>query len=239
MRKSFTLPLSHQSITKLIAMLFTTALGFASLYIAPVSAQTRYVTDSLEVMMRTGPSTRNKILKILKSGERLEILQQDAGGDYSQIRTSKGDEGYVLTRYLTNTPSARNRVISLEAQLQQLKAKPGELQALLATAQEDNQALIAQNTDLTANLKKTSGELANIKRVSSDAVNIANRNTKLEGEVQELLLQLDDIRIQNKSLRDQSAQRWFLLGGGAILFGLFLGWLLSISKSRRRQSWGA
>lgn len=202
-------------------------------------AQTRYVTDSIDVMMRSGPSSKNKIVKILKSGERMQVVTADAGNNHSEVRTSAGDTGFVLTRYLSDIPSARDRVARLESQLQQLRAKPGELQALLATAQEDNQALIKQNTDLTAELDKTSSELDNIKRVSSDAVNIANRNTKLEGEVQELLLQIDEIRLDNESLKDQSAQRWFLLGGGAILFGLFLGWLLSISKRPRRQSWGS
>lgn len=189
--------------------------------------------------MRSGPSNKNKIIKILESGDRMDIIQADVGNNHSEVRIADGTTGYVLKRYITDTPSAKSRVASLESKLAQLRAKPGELQALLATAQEDNQSLIEQNTGLTAKLRTTTEELDNIKRVSSDAVNIANRNTKLEGEVQQLLLQLDDIRIQNKGLKDQSAQRWFLLGGGAILFGLFLGWLLSISKRTRRQSWGA
>ena len=75
--------------------------------------------------------------------------------------------------------------------------------------------------------------------MSSDAVNIANKNSKLETEVQQLLLQLDDIRIQNKSLKDQSEQQWFMLGVGAIVLGLFLGWLLSKRSGSRRQSWGS
>lgn len=202
-------------------------------------AQSGYITDTVEVMMRSGPSNKNKIIKILKSGERMDIVQADVGNNHSEVRTADGTVGFVISRYITDTPSAKARVKSLESQLNQLRAKPGELQALLATAQEDNLALIEQNTDLTATLTKTSSELENIKRVSSDAVNIASRNTKLEDEVQQLLLQIDDIRIQNEALKDQSDQRWFLLGGGAILFGLFLGWLLSISKRPRRQSWGA
>jgi len=202
-------------------------------------AQAIYVTDELEVMLRSGPSTKNKITKILKSGDKLDILQPDAGNNYSEVRTADGKIGYVLTRFTQNTPSARSRVTRLEAQLQQLRAKPGELQSLLATAQEDNQALIQQNTNLTAKLESTSSELENIKRVSSDAVNIANRNATLESEVQKLMLQLDEKRIQDKNLADQNEQRWFLIGGGAILLGLFLGWLLSISKRPRRQSWGA
>ena len=202
-------------------------------------AQVKYVTDSVEIMMRSGPSSKNKITKILKSGDSVSVVQSDAGNGHSLIRSAAGETGYVLTRYLSGTPSARSQLRRLQGQIDQLRAKPGELQSLLATSQEDNQALIQQNTSLTAKLKSTEEELANIKRVSADAVNIANKNAKLEGEVQQLLLQLDDIRIQNNSLKDQSAQRWFMLGVGAILFGLFLGWLLSIKKHSRRQSWGS
>lgn len=189
--------------------------------------------------MRSGPSNKNKIIKVLKSGERMQVVSLDAGNGHSEVRIVGGDTGFVLTRYLSDVPSARDRVARLEAQLQQLRAKPGELQTLLATAQEDNQALIKQNTDLTAELDKTTDELENIKRVSSSAVSIANRNTKLEGEVQELLLEIDKIRLDNDSLKDQEEQRWFMLGTGAILLGLFLGWLLAISKRPRRQSWGS
>ncbi|GAA6137847.1 hypothetical protein NBRC116583_15940 [Arenicella sp. 4NH20-0111] len=225
---------SHMKHIVLTAIVFG-----VTIYSSISSAQSGYITDTLEVMMRSGPSNKNKIIKILESGDRMDIIQADVGNNHSEVRIADGTTGYVLKRYITDTPSAKSRVASLESKLAQLRAKPGELQALLATAQKDNQSLIEQNTGLTAKLRTTTEELDNIKRVSSDAVNIANRNTKLEDEVQQLLLQLDDIRIQNKGLKDQSAQRWFLLGGGAILFGLFLGWLLSISKRTRRQSWGA
>ncbi len=220
---------------------FTLVAAFAlvSLYSSISTAQTRYVTDSLEIMMRSGPSNKNKIIKILSSGESLQVINAEAGNGHSEVRNAKGDVGFVLSRYLSEEPSARNRVKTLEAQLQQLRAKPGELQALLAKAQEDNQVLIKGNTELTASLNKASTELEKIKRVSSDAVNIANRNTKLEGEVQELLLQLDDIRIQNKVLKDQSSQSWFMKGAGVILFGIFLGWMLTRSRRPSRQSWGS
>lgn len=219
--------------------LLVLSLALSAVLIVPAFAKTSYVTDNMEIMMRSGASSKNKIIKILKSGDQLEIIKADAGNNHSEVRTSDGVRGFVIARYLSDTPSARSSVERLEAQIKQLRAKPGALQSMLAIAQEDNEALIKQNTDLTASLMQTSDELTNIKRVSSDAVAIANRNTKLENEVRELLLQLDDIRIENKALKDQSAQRWFIIGVGAILFGLFLGWLLSISKSPRRQSWGA
>ncbi len=202
-------------------------------------AQTRYVTDDFKVMLRTGPSTRNKIVDSLNSGTRLEVLREDAGNGHSQVQTSSGKIGYVLTRFLSNSRSARSRVKSLESQLAQLRSKPGELQALLASSQEENQELITQNTRLTNEYKAASQELAEIKAVSADAVNLSQRSAKLESEVQQLLLQLDDIRIENEVLKDQSAKRWYVLGGGTVLIGLLLGWILSIARRPRRQSWGA
>ncbi len=202
-------------------------------------AQTRYVTDDFKIMLRTGPSLQNKIVDSLNSGTSLEVLREDAGNGHSQVQTSDGKIGYVLTRFLSANRSARSRLKTLEDQLAQLRSKPGELQALLATSQEDNQELIAQNTRLTKQFKAASEELAQIKEVSADAVNLAERNAKLEVEVQQLLLQLDDIRIQNQDKSVQESQRWFVVGGGAILVGLLLGWILSIARRPRRQSWGA
>lgn len=204
-----------------------------------VYAQTRYVTDDFKVMLRTGPSTRNKIVDSLNSGTRLEVLREDAGNGHSQVQTSSGKIGYVLTRFLSTSRSARSRVTSLESQLAQLRSKPGELQALLASSQEENQELINQNTRLTNQFKAASQELAEIKAVSADAVNLSQRSAKLESEVQQLLLQLDGIRIDNEVLKDQNAKRWYVLGGGTVLIGLLLGWILSIARRPRRQSWGA
>jgi len=224
-----------KNIKTVVLFVLTTA----ALFTANVMAQTRYVTDDFKVMLRTGPSVQNKIVDSLNSGTRLEVLREDAGNGHSQVQTNDGKIGYVLTRFLSVNQSARSRVKYLERQLKQLRSKPGELQALLATAQEENQELITQNTRLTNQYTASSQELEKIKEVSADAVNLSQRSAKLETEVQQLLLQLDDIRIQNQDLSDQSAKRWFVLGVGSILVGLLLGWILSIARRPRRQSWGA
>lgn len=204
-----------------------------------VYAQTRYVTDEFEIMMRTGPSIQNKIVRALKSGTRIEVLREDSGNGHSQVQTSQGEIGYVLTRFLSPSPSARNRVRYLERQLKTLRSKPGELQALLASSQEENQILIGENSRLTNQLANTRSELDKIKEVSKDAVNLSERNVRLEGEVQQLLLQLDDIRIQNETLKDNANYVRNLTTAGILLLGLFLGWVLSRSGRQRRDSWGS
>ena len=209
------------------------------IFSAWAQAQTRYVTDEFEIMMRTGPSIQNKIVRALKSGTRIEVLREDSGKGHSQVQTAQGEIGYVLTRFLSTKQSARNRVRYLEGQLKTLRSKPGELQSLLANSQEENEILIGENTRLTNQLTGSSAELKQIKEVSKDAVNLSERSIRLESEVQQLLLQLDDIRIQNETLKDNADYVRNLTMAGILLLGLFLGWVLSRSGKQRRNSWGA
>jgi len=53
------------------------------------------------------------------------------------------------------------------------------------------------------------------------------------------LLQLDDIRIQNQALKDNADYVRNLTMTGILVLGLFLGWILSRSGKRRRNSWGS
>ena len=120
-----------------------------------------------------------------------------------------------------------------------MQSKPKEIQALLAKSQEKSQVLLEENTQLSLSLNKAEKELAAIKKVSRDAINLSNRNIRLEGEVQQLLLQLDDVRIQNEALKDNADYVRNLTMARILLLGLFLGWILSRSGKQRRNSWGS
>ena len=92
-------------------------IGVIALCSPGASAQTNYITDNVEIMMRSGPSSKNKIIKILESGDRVTIINNDVGNGHSEVKSSSGAIGYVLTRYLSETPSARNQVKRLQSQL--------------------------------------------------------------------------------------------------------------------------
>ena len=78
------------------------------------SAQPRYVSDRLEVTLRTGTSTQHSIIRMVPSGARVEVLETDGASGYSRVRAADGTEGWVLTRYLMEEPAARDpkRMIS-------------------------------------------------------------------------------------------------------------------------------
>ena len=55
--------------------------------VAHASAQSVWVSDQFEVMLRTGPSTSNAIERMLPSGTALEVLERDLDAGYARVRT--------------------------------------------------------------------------------------------------------------------------------------------------------
>ena len=74
-----------------------------------LAATQNYVTDEFEVTLRSGTSTTNEILLLLKSGQAVTLIEQDAESGYSLVITESGIQGYVLSRYLVDLPSAKQR----------------------------------------------------------------------------------------------------------------------------------
>ena len=224
--------LNFRSLFSIVTLTFV-------IFLADAQAQTRYVTDSFEIMMRTGPSVKKKIIKALKSGVRVEIIEADSGNSYSKVKIDSGQTGYVLTRYLNQQEPAKDRVVYLEGVLEKLKAKPEELQSLLVSSQEQSQALLNENTQLKSDLSNISEELRKLKQISGNEISLANSKQSLESERQQLLLSLDEMRLQNKALKDNADYVRNLTMTGILLLGLFLGWVLSRYGKQRRNSWGS
>ena len=70
-------------------------------------AETRYVSDTLEITMRSGKGTNFGITRMLRSGTPVEVLEVDKKSGYTQVRTKSGKEGWVLSRFLINGRAAR------------------------------------------------------------------------------------------------------------------------------------
>ena len=79
-----------------------------SLFIsAELAAETRYVSDSLTVFLRSGPTHQFRIVGTLKAGEAIDIIADDLENKASHVRLSNGREGWLDTEQLmSNKPSS-------------------------------------------------------------------------------------------------------------------------------------
>ena len=207
---------------------------------AAVAAKTAYVTDELEITLRTGESTGHRIVRMLPTGEKLAVLGTNAASGYTKVRTSTGAVGYVLTRQLVDTPVARDRLAAAEAEVAALKAAPGELSSRLAKLREEHGKLQKAHATLNQAKQTVDQEFAALKRTANNAVRIANERNELRKQVARLTREVEDIKQQNRELENKTAQNWFLIGAGVVVGGILLGLILPHLRMRRRKSsWGS
>lgn len=203
-------------------------------------AKTAYVTDELKITMRTGASATHRIVRMLPTGQKLNVLSTNAANGYSKVRTDTGQTGYVLTRQLINNPVARDRLVAIEAEMKALKAAPGELSSRLAKLTEQHTALQRAHESLKQAKTQVDQEFAALKRTASNAVRIANERNELRKQVASMTREVADIKQQNRELENKTAQNWFLIGAGVVVGGIVLGLILPHLRVRRRKSsWGS
>lgn len=204
-----------------------------------LAATQNYITDEFEVTLRSGTSTTNEILSLLKSGQAVTLVEQDLVSGYSLVITEAGIQGYVLNRYLVSLPSAKQRLEALQLsaadQVQanlSLEAEVEGLQSRLSTQQSDNKRL---EQALLASQK----ELDRVKAAAESTLQVIENNSTLEASLGELQEQNSNLSEENAALQDSTQLDWLIRGGGITLVAFLIGILVTRIRWRKQESWGA
>jgi SH3 domain protein len=211
----------------LVGTLFAAAAAFA----APA-----WVSDQFEITLRTGPSTSNSIQLMIDSGLRLEVLERDADTGYSKVRTPGGTEGWVLSRYLMNEPSAREQLQKLSSQLTSANSRgsslDGQMKAITAEYDSANRKI----KELERAKAAVEKELSGIKRTAANVLAIDKQNKTLMDQLAAAQIRADTLEQENRELSSQTTRYWFMAGALVLLIGIFLGiWLPRVRWQRRSR----
>ncbi len=213
------------------------AIGLLCIGIAQAAAaETVWVSDQFEVMLRTGPSTSNAIERMLPSGAALEVLERDDDAGYSKVRTAAGTEGWVLTRYLMSEPSAREQLAALTKRLTNANAEGSSLTSQLGAIRGEYDSAQQQIATLEKDKKKLEEQLAEIKRTAANVLSINDQNKDLRDQLAAAEIRADTLEQQNRELTAQTTRYWFMTGAAVLLVGVLLGiWLPRVRWQRRSR----
>ncbi|MGA8205129.1 MAG: TIGR04211 family SH3 domain-containing protein [Woeseiaceae bacterium] len=213
------------------------AIGLLCIGIAQAAAaETVWVSDQFEVMLRTGPNTSNAIERMLPSGAALEVLERDDDAGYAKVRTAAGTEGWVLTRYLMNEPSAREQLAALTKRLTNANAEGSSLTSQLGAIRGEYDSAQQQIATLEKDKKKLEEELAEIKRTAANVLSINDQNKDLRDQLAAAEIRADTLEQQNRELTAQTTRYWFMTGAAVLLVGVLLGiWLPRVRWQRRSR----
>jgi SH3 domain protein len=217
------------SILFIVLPIFFSTLSFA--------ASTRYVSEELEITMRTGQGVKFGISRMLTSGTKLTVLETNKATGYSKVRTQTGKEGWVLTRYLSNEPSSRNRAATSEQKVANLELEIAKYKEELQVLSSQNESSSAENLTLKETSQRLSKELDDLRRTASSAVALDNENRQLKQKLQQMNHDMQAVTIENSALKGSDSKRWFLIGAAVLFGGILLGLIIPRLRVRRKDAW--
>ncbi|MGR9051761.1 MAG: TIGR04211 family SH3 domain-containing protein [Gammaproteobacteria bacterium] len=196
---------------------------------------TVYVTDDLELTLRGAENNRSKILKMLRSGTPLTLIEERDTG-YSLVRTTNGIEGYLLTRFTKSKPPVRWYLEQANKKIEQLQKDNESFKNELAGLKGDKTQNISSNHQLTLERDQLQKELEEIKSTAANAIDLKNQRDQLQERVVTVERELQQIKRKNQALQDNTNQDWFLYGGILSLIGVLMGFILPKLGWRRKSS---
>ncbi|MCE5365232.1 TIGR04211 family SH3 domain-containing protein [Pseudomonas anguilliseptica] len=192
-------------------------LGSLSAHAEEPASNTRWVSDSLNTYVRSGPTDGYRIVGTLVSGQKVTLLQNS--GDYSQVRGENGSAVWIANRDLQDVPGQAERLPQLEQQVAQLSS---ELEGI-----NDTWKTRVQGMQETLDSRKTLIDELQTARSALD-IELSRANS----ELRELQAQLGE---ENQ----QVLMRYMAYGGGiagaGLLAGLILPTMLRVRRKRNDQ----
>ncbi|MCW8930945.1 MAG: TIGR04211 family SH3 domain-containing protein [Gammaproteobacteria bacterium] len=218
--------------TLLLTIITLFSLFFSSVTVAKV----RYVSDELVINMRSGKGNGFKIIKIIKSGTPLTILAEDSG--YTHARTPQGVEGWVLSRFLINTPVARTLLDKAQQDVAQMKEKYDAMSTELSTVKAERDKLSKSENKLLNNKEKLNVELTKLKKIAARPMQLEAENDQLRNDLVKIEAENRLMKQEYQTLEDNTDQEWFMTGAGVLFGGMILGLIFpKLRSGQKKANW--
>ena len=219
--------------TRLLRRLILVAASCAAFSTA--NAQSAWVSDEFEVTLRTGPSTSNAIELMVSSGTGLEVLEEDPESGYTRVRTGGGTEGWVLTRYLMDEPSAREQLDTLTRQLTSAAEEGASMGSQLNAIRGEYESANRTIEQLEQNNERLQSQLDDVTQKAANTLAIDQQNQDLQQKLTDAEIQVNVLEQEKDRLLRQSNRNWFITGALVLIGGVLLGLILPRMKFQRRS----
>lgn len=204
-------------------------------------AEPAYITDHFSVTVRSGESAQHRVIAILETGAKVDVISSNAKKGYTKVRLQNGKQGYILTRQLKQNLIAQHQLEALQQKINDMQGEPNALKLKLADLNQQYAQLQTTHQKLANVKREIETELATVKRTSADAIRISNERNQLRKQVTDLTRSNEELKQEKRELNNEQQQRWFMIGAGVVIIGILIGLILPrLYVGRQKESsWGS
>jgi len=198
--------------------------------VATSAAETKYVTEELNITLRTGPGTDRKIIAFPNAGDSLEIIAP--GEEYTEVMTRSGKQGFVLTRYLTDKEPASAVLARLEQKYSQIVEKYDALKEKASQITGDSKSQAEELAKTQKELEQLTAAHESLKTESKQFLQLKAKYEKAVKDAAEARTKADKVDKELQQLYSSEINTGLLYGGGLIVLGFITGFIVKRPKRR-------
>lgn len=215
-------------------MVFLVCLVFIMVPFQQVSAKGLYVRDWITISVRIAPQETAKIVGLANTNDFLEVIEENE--EWSKVRTPDGKDGWVQNRYLTKQTPKALIIDQLNEKVKSLTENNKTLREENKQLQKDNRERNYKVSSLSKEVDKVKNEFDDLKTASTEYLELKKRYEDLQGEFIVHSEKMEMIAKENNRLKTSDKLIFTLIGGGFIIFGLVIGIILQLFRSRPKKA---
>lgn len=206
-------------------------IGVLCFYPTSLWAKVMYITDRIEIGVRSGTGIEQRIVTMVKTGDKVQVLEGDK--TWSKVQLPDGKVGWISTRFLVEQVKT---ISSADPKMQE------ELRGLKENSQtlvQEKEALIQEKRKLIQDLAEAKQSIQTLRQEKTIAhlpemTELTAKNQKLEKEISQYKKQIVDLNQKEKTDTSGDHIKWFLSGAAVLILGLILGWITN--RGRRKPN---
>jgi SH3 domain protein len=196
-----------------------------------------YVQDSFEISFYDGPSTGNKVIGVVSSGDPVEIfLSQD---EWSFVRLlEKGEnnkEGFILSKLLITR-------LPWKVQARPIIEENTRLKEKLARIEKNFSESVRQELDITIKLQKQKetlhklqNEYGSFKQNAAEYLKLVEAQGETLSAMETIQKEIKEFTEENESLRSSQENKFFILEVLVLVCGFLVGLAIGVEQKKHRS----
>lgn len=202
-------------------------------------AEKAYVVNTSKITLRGGPSTKDKIITMLKQDTPVKILKTESAWSHVRLMEdgSRQYDGWIASSFLTREVPWKVQVNGLKSENVRLKKRAEDIEKEWSASSGEKELMSEKLAKLEKEFKSVKTKYESLKKASGSLLALQESHDGNLKALQEARVNLETLQKENMILKSSQRNRWFLTGAVVLMVGLIFGLVMGRQQRKKKSSY--